>query len=342
MSKINRKEFFRIGGSIVGGGAIAGVSGKLLWGMFKNPDKVFFVDGDESDGSDSPDEAPSPYRKLASARIEAEVEAFDLLGDRMVVAGGNLVTLYSPEGEVESRFGAGPDIRDLVVAGDEIYILFPAHIDVYSPEGRHLRGWEACSDESDYCSMAVTPKSVFVTDAAAKNICQYDTEGSLVRFIDSPAGFVVPSYSFGIAHRDGIVYVSNPGRHRVEKYDEDGQFLGAFGQAGTDPGSFSGCCNPVHLSVSPAGEIITSEKGLPRVSCYSSEGEFRSVVLNGKALGGGHDAYEARIGADGRVFVAGKHSLAVFKYDSALASAAGTACSLCGIQDCPIRRGINV
>ena len=117
MSKINRKEFFRIGGSIVGGGAIAGVSGKLLWGMFKNPDKVFFVDGDESD---IPDDAPSPYRKLASARIEAEVEAFDLLGDRMVVAGGNLVTLYSPEGEVESRFGAGPDIRDLVVAGDEI------------------------------------------------------------------------------------------------------------------------------------------------------------------------------------------------------------------------------
>ena len=340
MSKINRKEFFRISGSIVGGGAIAGVSGKLIWNMFRQPEKMFFVDGDES--AAAPDEAPSPYRKLASARIETEIEAFDLLGDRMVVAGGNLVTLYSPEGEVESRFGAGPDIRDLVVAGDEIYILFPAHIDVYSLDGHHLRGWEACSDESDYCSMAVTPKSVFVTDAAAKNICQYAADGSLVRFINSPAGFVVPSYSFGIAHREGVVYVSNPGRHRIEKYDEEGQFLGAFGQAGTDPGSFSGCCNPVHLSVSPAGEIITSEKGLPRVSCYSPEGEFRSFVLNGKSLGGGHDAYEARIGADGRVFVAGKHSLAVYKYDSALAGASSTACSLCGIQDCPIRRGINV
>ena len=340
MSKINRKEFFRISGSIVGGGAIAGVSGKLIWNMFRQPEKMFFVDGDES--AAAPDEAPSPYRKLASARIETEIEAFDLLGDRMVVAGGNLVTLYSPEGEVESRFGAGPDIRDLVVAGDEIYILFPAHIDVYSLDGHHLRGWEACSDESDYCSMAVTPKSVFVTDAAAKNICQYAADGSLVRFINSPAGFVVPSYSFGIAHREGVVYVSNPGRHRIEKYDEEGQFLGAFGQAGTDPGSFSGCCNPVHLSVSPAGEIITSEKGLPRVSCYSPEGEFRSIVLNGKSLGGGHDAYEARIGADERVFVAGKHSLAVYKYDSVLAGASSTACSLCGIQDCPIRRGINV
>lgn len=343
--RISRKEFLRLSGSIVAGGAIAGISGKLIRDMIRRPDKVFFdADGEAYDITDG-DVSVSPYRKTVSFRTPEEVEAFDLMGDRMVAVGENTLSVYSPDGNVEECFAVGSDVRDICVVGEEIYVLFPARIEVYTPQGELSREWDACSDNSDYCSMTVSPTGVFVTDAFAKNICKYTHDGGLVKFIDSPNGFVVPSYSFAIANHDGTIYCSNPGRHLVESYTEDGKYLAAFGQAGTATGSFSGCCNPVQLYISPAGEIITSEKGIPRISCYAPDGTFRSVLLNKKALGGGYDAYEARMTSDGRIAVAGKHSIAVYKYDSALARAShggSAACDVCGIDDCPIRRGITV
>ena len=338
--KISRKDFIRISGSLVAGGAIAGVSGRLIHNMVRNPDKVFYqAEGDPYEISDG-DGTPSPYRKTLSVKTDSDVEAFDLMGDRLVVAGGGSITVYSGEGGVECRFAAGPDIRDIAVADGNIYVLHPARIEVFDSNGTMRRGWDACSDNSDYCSLAVSPSGVFVTDVFAKNICQYTLEGGLVRFIESPHGFVVPSYSFGITCHGGAVYCSNPGRHQVEIYSEDGVYRSCFGQAGTAAGSVSGCCNPVHLHVSDAGEIITSEKGIPRVSCYSPEGSFRSVLLNKKALGGGYDAYEARITSDGRIAAAGKNAVSIYKYDPHLAR--NCACEACGVVDCPIRRGITV
>lgn len=337
---ITRKDFLRISGSLVAGGAIAGISGKLIYNMVRNPEKVFYeAEGDAYQIPDG-DDSVSPYKKVLSIKTDNTIEAFDLEENRMVAAGEGTLTVYSSEGNVESSFTVGPDVRDICVDRDAIYLLFPARIAVYNPSGTLLREWAACSDNSDYCSLTVSPAGVYVTDVFAKNICHYTHDGSLVRFIESPDGFVVPSYCFGIASHDGIIYCSNPGRHRVERYTEDGRYLSCFGQAGTAKGSFSGCCNPVHLSVSEAGEILTCEKGIPRISCFAPDGTFRSVILNRKALGGGYDAYEARIAPDGRIAVSGKNAITLYKYDPQLAQ--GNACAACGVANCPIRRGITV
>jgi len=101
---------------------------------------------------------------------------------------------------------------------------------------------------------------------------------------------------------------------------------------------FCGCCNPVHLTHTSNGEIITSEKGNPRISCYSSDGKFRSVLLDSKALGGGNVAYNVRLDDD-KVIVSGKNRISFFQYDGALAE--GTDCSLCGLE-CPLRKNVTI
>ena len=68
-----------------------------------------------------------------------------------------------------------------------------------------------------------------------------------MKFIQSPSGFIVPSYSFGITNIDGVVYCSNPGRHLVESYSPEGEYISSFGKPGGAAGLFSGCCNPVYL-----------------------------------------------------------------------------------------------
>ncbi len=344
--RYSRKDFLRLGGSALAGGVIAGTAGTLLWKMARRPDELFY-DSDAkpfviSDG----DTSVSPYRRIVSFRTPGEVAAFELWEERLAAACGDRLLLFDPDGNAAGDFPVGEDVRDLAADGDRLYVLFPARIAVFGADGTQLDGWDACSDDADYCSLTVNGSGVFVTDAGAKQIWKYRKDGSLERYFRSPQGFVVPSYSFGITHRGDVIYCSNPGRHLVESYTSDGEFLAAFGTAGTAAGHFSGCCNPVHLTVSPNGELIASEKGIPRVSCYGSDGSFRSVLLNKKALGGGSDAYEVRITADGRILAAGRHGLSVYRYDERLARAAAgesvsAACALCALN-CPLRRGVKV
>ncbi|MDF9829036.1 hypothetical protein [Parabacteroides sp. PF5-6] len=331
-NKISRKEFIRLCGSILAGGSILGVSAVLLMKR-RNPNLAEgILSTREATGT-------SPYRPVSAFTVPDPIDAFALSGDKLIVAAANQVYIYSQEGVLLNNFAIGSHLRDIAVADGLFYLLFPARIEVYDENGEPVRDWEACSEESDYCAVAVSPDAVFVTDAAGKNICKYTLEGGLVRFIQSPNRFIVPSYSFGITYADGVVYCSNPGRHQVESYTPEGDYLGAFGQAGNETGMFCGCCNPVHLAYTSSGEIITSEKGNPRISCYSADGTFRNVLLDTKALGGGNAAYDVKV-QDDKLFIAGKNKVSTFRYDQTLAKE--TACSVCGVRNCPLRKGLTI
>ncbi|MBQ6745905.1 MAG: hypothetical protein IJR07_02515 [Bacteroidaceae bacterium] len=344
--KLSRKGFLQLCGSVAAGAVIAGGTGSLLWKMFAKPDDVFYNTNAQNASKTNRSDFKSPYRKVSSFKTGDEIEAFEVMGDRIVVATPNNLNIYTAEGSLINNVAVGSDVRDIAVSQEEIYVLFPTRIEVYDADGSLLKDWDACSVDSDYCSLTVFGKHVFVTDAANKNICQYQTDGTLGRFINSPKGFVVPSYSFSITHIGETVYCSNPGRHSVESYSQDGEFLTSFGEAGLAAGRFSGCCNPVYVTASPTGEILTSEKGIPRISCYSPSGEFRSILLDEKTLGGGHDAYEMRILDNDKIVVAGKNSISTYQYDKQLAKASAqasssSACALCGI-DCPLRVGVTI
>ena len=345
--KLSRKGFLQLCGSVAAGTVIAGGTGSLLWKMFAKPDDVFYQSGvKQAAGSANRSDFKSPYRKVSSFQTGDEIEAFDIMDEKLIVATPNNLNIYAADGNLLNNVAIGSTVRDIAVDKGEIYLLYPTRIEVYDAEGSLLRDWEACSDNSDYCSLTVFGNHVFVTDAANKNICQYQTDGTLTRFINSPKGFVVPSYSFSITHIGETVYCSNPGRHLVESYSPDGEFLASFGEAGLAAGRFSGCCNPVYVTASPTGEILTSEKGIPRISCYSPQGQFRSILLDQKTLGGGNDAYEIRILGNDKLLVAGKHGVATYQYDEQLAKASqqaesSSACALCGI-DCPLRVGVTI
>ena len=305
-NRISRKSFLRICGSVIAGGSILGVTGNLLWKMFTRPDDIFYgVDKKSTTINRSHvNNIVSPYRKVSAFKISDQIDAFDLYEGRLIVAAPNNIYVYEPSGALVSNFPVGSSVRDVTVDDDRVYLLYPTRVEVYDLEGGWIRDWEACSEESDYCSLTVLSGNVFVTDAANKNICMYTIEGGFVKFIQSPSGFIVPSYSFGITNIDGVVYCSNPGRHLVESYSPEGEYISSFGKPGGAAGLFSGCCNPVYLAGTPTGEIITSEKGIPRISCYGKNGEFHSVLLDEKALGGGHAAYEVRVWDD-KLVVAG-------------------------------------
>jgi hypothetical protein len=333
MKEISRKKFLRICGSIVAGGTVAGVSGVMV-------NRRFTHTGANLSGNARLREENafiSPYKLVSSFDSSGDVQAFAQFGDRVYVATPEFVSIYDSHGKLQHQFSVGDEtVRDMAVDGDEIYLLYPAGIEVRTHQGEMMRKWEACSELSSYCSFALAQGFVFVTDMNNKNICKYTKEGNFVKFIGSPNGFIIPSLTFGIECIGDVLYCSNSGRHQVERYTLDGSYIGSFGKPGGAPGLFTGCCNPVHLSHTAHGDIITSEKGTPRISCYGSDGKFQSILLDNKSLGGGNTAYDIKVWED-KLYVAGKNKVSVFRYDERLASAG--ACSDCGVN-CPLRTGI--
>lgn len=254
----------------------------------------------------------SPYELIAEFSIPAVINRIEYDNGRLLVVAGNTIYSYTERGEELLSFSVKPDVRDITIEGDEIYALYPTFIEVYSKQGEPLRQWEACSDLSDYCSLAVAGDYLFVTDAQNKNICKYTKEGNFVKFIFSPRGFIIPSYAFDIASHNDTIFCSNSGRHLIESYTLEGDFIAAFGGPGGDAGHFAGCCNPAFLTFSSEGLLLTSEKGNPRISSFDKTGSFRSVLINSRLLGGGSDAREIRSYED-RLYVAGKNKISVFK-----------------------------
>ncbi len=332
---MERRKFLKISGSLAVGGLFLSVVGRNLWNVFKHPDKLFY-DSKRPQGFTllkEDDSFVSPYRRVYGFVASDDICAMETDGGSIYIATPNNISVYGLSGELQTNFTTPSDLRDITICDGLIYALYPTRIEVYNRQGDLLRQWEACSDHSDYCSLTVCRNGVFVTDAANKNICKYTLDGTLVRFIQSPKGFIVPSYCFAITSMDGKIFCSNPGRHLVECYSEEGEFLGDFGKVGTVAGAFSGCCNPAVLAPAGNGELLTSEKGIPRISCYGQDGRFRGVLLDGKALGGGHEAYDVRVMKD-KLVVAGGDKVSVFQYDKRVSQQ--TQCGQCD-KDCPLR-----
>lgn len=335
MKNMDKRKFLKITGSLAVGGVILSVVGRQIWDLFKRPGKLFY-DSKRKKGPvllKEDGDFVSPYRRVYGFVADDDIRALEVVEGSIYIVMPNVISVYGLSGELQTNFSTPSDIRDMTVHDGRIYALFPSRIEVYDRQGNVTAEWDACSSNSDYCSLAVCQEGVFVTDASNKNICKYNLDGTLARFIKSPKGFVVPSYSFGITFMDGVIYCSNPGRHQVESYTTEGEFIASFGKSGTEPGAFSGCCNPVFLTPSNNGELLTSEKGIPRISCYRTDGTFRSVLLDGKALGGGHDAYDIRVMKD-RLIVTGGNKVSVFQYDKRLSQL--TACGQCE-EDCPLK-----
>jgi hypothetical protein len=271
----------------------------------------------------------SPYTKIDSMEFDSDIICFDVYKNTLYVAfadridgirlsNGEKIFQTIPVGFELTTIPTG--IRDMVVDENFVYILYPTKIIVYSNyphpyENVKTKEWEACSDNSDYVAIATSEDYVFVTDAADKNIVQYTKQGGLVRFIKSPEGFIIPSHTFDIININDTIFVANSGRHKIESYTLNGEFISSFGKSGAQAGAFAGCCNPVYLAATSNGNILTSEKGNPRISSYGKDGNFRMILFDSHSLGGGTDAYRMRVSGE-NIYIASRKTISVYEFDA--------------------------
>jgi hypothetical protein len=123
----------------------------------------------------------------------------------------------------------------------------------------------------------------------------------------------VPGPWFDLVWDGTGLLVANPGRHRVQRYDPDGNLIGQLGGvSATDLSKFVGCCNPVAVAALPGGRMLVTEKGISRAKILDQDGAMVSVVAQEadfRRLAGGRHAFaiDAAIDARGRILLLESH-----------------------------------
>jgi len=208
------------------------------------------------------------------------------------VAGDKAIRVFAESGTLLNELGIENAPRCLAVADDgKIYVGMNDHVEVFDANDKRLSSWQSLGDKAVLTSIAVLKNNVFVADAGNRIVLRYDTAGNLIKRIGQKdesrniPGFVIPSPYFDLAvGPDGLLRVTDPGRHRIEAYTFDGDLEFWWGEFSTGIEGFCGCCNPVNFAMLTDSSFVTCEKGLVRVKIYDAEGSFCGVVAGPEQL----------------------------------------------------------
>jgi len=213
-------------------------------------------------------------------------------GDTILVGGDRLVKTFDRDGKLLAtiRLPEKPLALDPLDDG-AVRVGLRERWETYDKHGVPTASSEPLGDRVYITALAHTGPLVFVADAGNREVIRCGADGKVLsRFgkvgaKDGTPGFVVPSPYFDLSvGPEGVLWVANPGKHRVEAYTFDGRYETGWGETAMNVEGFCGCCNPVYFARLPDGRFVTSEKGLNRVKVYDVKGKFESVVAGPEHL----------------------------------------------------------
>jgi hypothetical protein len=221
-------------------------------------------------------------KKLKGIALDAQ--------DNLYAAGADGVKVWTADGKLLREWPTAAPATCIALDGDgNVYVGQQTRIEVADRAGQPLRSWgkegRGPGELNWVTGIAVFQTNVLVADAGNRCIHRFDTTGDFISDIgkrDPEAkldGLICPSPYCGLAvDKAGVIYVTNPGMTRVERYALDGKLLGFWGEGGAKPQQFSGCCNPTDVALLGDGRIVTAEKITPRVKVYDAKGEMLAFI----------------------------------------------------------------
>ena len=197
--------------------------------------------------------------------------------DGLYVAGDREIVVFAVKVRSVPLSGAPTCITE-TAAGDWL-IGMGDHVERYSRTGRRLARWPRADKNSLLTGIMAEAGSVYVADAGARVVRQYDGDGHQ-RWQTPKSALVVPSPYLNIdaSKYVGGVWVNDPGRHCLAQLTRDGKIARTIGQASANIDGFCGCCNPTDFVFMMNAQFVTAEKGIPRVKVYNEDGTLESVV----------------------------------------------------------------
>jgi hypothetical protein len=239
-------------------------------------------DRDSGDQAENLNESALPDQWFVSREVAASegLQSVAVSADGDVYLGGNaFVTCLNKELTQVWNLSTTGKIKALTVNNDTVFAASEEMIFLISPNGRMIAEWGPYEANSIITSVSANNRYVAFADAGNKRVFILNKNGEVVSMIgQSGEKFIIPSPYFDVyLTADNTLFLANTGNFRIEKWTTDGRFLSSFGEPGTAPDAFCGCCNPAHFAVVPQG-FVTAEKGINRIKIMGPEGGFVEYV----------------------------------------------------------------
>lgn len=237
---------------------------------------------DVADETLASDEAAPPerWRILHEEFISDSLKAVAVSSDGYIyVGGGSLLSLYDKDLSKIRTIKTPAKITAIAVYGDTVFTTSEEQIFLFSKDGKLIGEWGPFEANSIITSVSANRNYVAVADAGNKIVFILNKRGE-VKSMTGHFGekLIIPSPYFDVCLTpDNVLYMAHTGNFRVEKRSIDGRLLSYFGESGSSPEAFCGCCNPAHFTLVPQG-FITAEKGINRIKILDPEGGFTEFV----------------------------------------------------------------
>jgi YYY domain-containing protein len=153
-----------------------------------------------------------------------------------------------------------------------------SRVRIYDSHGGFLGGWGGRGDTTwamkDPCAVAIRGDDVYVADTWNGRVQRFSLAGewkSKAAELYGPRGVAIG--------RDGKVWVTDTGNHRIAAYDGELAGKQVFGKLGAAPGDFS---SPVGIAAGPSGSIYVADSGNRRIQVFDESGRFvRAIPVRG-------------------------------------------------------------
>jgi hypothetical protein len=197
----------------------------------------------------------------------------------IIAAGESFVSCYNGSLEQKWTLKMPSGITAVAACGDTIFAASVELVYLISADGKLIDEWGPYEASSSITSISAFGQNIAFADAGNKRIFVLKKNGEVITMIgQSEKWFIIPSLYFDVALSEGnVLFAANTGNRRIETWTITGKFLEKFGEPGTAPGAFCGCCNPAHFAVIPQG-FVTSEKGINRIKILDQYGVFVEYV----------------------------------------------------------------
>jgi hypothetical protein len=228
-----------------------------------------------------PDRVPDAWKISTEMKVtegSLKAVAVEPLGN-IFLGGDSFVSCYDKDLKLVWNVKTNSPVTALSDSGDTLFASTNEQILVLNSSGRVLNEWGPFEDSCLITSVSSNKHFVAVADAGNKMVLILDKGGEVKKIIgQNDRQFVLPSPFFDVAlDNDNNLFVANTGHHRVETRSIDGVLKSFFGEPGTAPENFCGCCAPSHFAVIPQG-FVTAEKGINRIKILNKKGEFVEFV----------------------------------------------------------------
>ena len=175
-----------------------------------------------------------------------------------------------------------------VDSSDNVYVFNRGGhpVIVFDSEGKFLRSWGEDIFTTPHGITIGPDDSVYCVDTGDSTVRKLTTDGELIFTLGDPGNPAPPMSGkpfgrpthVGINPCDGNLYVADGyANAHVHTYDPDGNYLGTWGESGTDEGQL----NIVHnIDIDSNGYVYIGDRENHRVQVFDANGNYETQWVN--------------------------------------------------------------